>query len=142
MVVVVHRATGHRHRGSSRRGILGAKENFAELEKQILAKFILVRWMKISASSSPPSLTVTNLTKIDKEEEEDVAEEGPREGPGLALVIADPSAYGLEGTTWPPLLTFYRSPQPFKLTHPQAGYSSYLPSSLKSTYCLYTSHLT
>lgn len=81
MAVVVHRATGHQHRGSSRRGILGAKENFAKLEKQIPDKFILVGWMKIPASCSPSLLSIPNLTEMDREEEEDVAEEGPREGP-------------------------------------------------------------
>lgn len=110
-LVVVPRATGHQHRGSSRRGILGAKENFAKIEKQILDKFILVPWMKISASASPSLPSSTNFTETDKEEEEDGAEEGPREGPGLAPATADPSTYRLEGTTWSPLPISHCSPQ-------------------------------
>lgn len=55
--------------------------------------------MKTAASSSPPWLGITNFTETAKEQEEDVAEEGPGEDSGLALAVADPSAYELENGT-------------------------------------------
>lgn len=123
------------------------KKTLQKQKSQSWIKCILISWMKISASNSPSLLSIPNFTETDKEEEGDVAEEGPREegpreGPELAPATADLSTYELEGATWPSLLTSHRSPEPLKPAHPQAGYSSYLPSTLKSTHCLYTSHLT
>lgn len=62
-------------------------------------------------------MRITNFPETAEEEEEDVAEEGPREDSGLALAVADPSTYELEDGTWPPHPT--SDPSPLKQTPPR-----------------------
>lgn len=67
------------------------KKTLQKQKSQSWIKCILVSWMKISASNSPSLLSIPNFTETDKEEEGDVAEEGPREeGPRKGPELAQP----------------------------------------------------
>lgn len=111
-----HTTTSHQHHRSSRRGILGAKENLAKN-----------RTANPGPLDENTGLQVTNFTETDKEEEGGVAEKGAREGPGLAL----------EG-----VLPLHLATHPATQTNTSPGWLVMLPTfHTQSTHCLYTSHL-